>query len=468
MVASSRSSRHWLIGSSLLSTLVASLVQHTVAAHAPKEDLSTVISASGESPKPRLVRRQAGSEAILVDRGGVKAATTATAAQPDLYVMIGHNKCNGGGAWKRYEMNGVTPGRYEVCAAACNAKDECIGFDVGSTGCNLYTQKAVAVGTWPTVRFSCGGPVAGEGAHDKFPQTPTDLTAGTTALPAGETFQCYRKTYYKPADSYYWLIGNGTCSGGGLWKRYAMSPGDYDTCEHACNQRDECIGFDVGTWEVSDITEQVFMDKFKTSLQTTTGCFMYTQKAVYGTWPGVQDGDDEAAWLGDGNHDAWPSKPADLTAGHVERFDADATAKCYGKTHYVSLDQYYMQLGNTLCSGGGTWKHYKMTGASLEDCKLKCDAKDACVGLDHEENTECRLYSRLAMPGSSSTWDGVEFKDGVGPWPGTGDHDAFAPTPFSLKPEELAAGTAVDHTKTCLAKTHFETPDQALCSSDTR
>lgn len=464
---SSKLTRPLVIGSTFLVTLAAASVQQKIAPHTPNEGQSTIISAGGVSLKtqPRLVRRQ---QALLEESVVSTVETAEKAKQPDLYVMIGHNKCDGGGAWKRYEMNAVTPGRYEFCSAACGAKDECIGFDVGSTGCNLYTQKAVAVGTWPNVRFDCAGPLSGEGAHNAFPQKPMDLTVGNSTLPAGETFQCYRKTYYKPADSYYWLIGDGTCSGGGLWKRYGVSPGDYDTCENACNQRDECIGFDVGTWEVSDISDQVYQDKFDTSLVTTSGCFMYTQKPVYGTWPLVQDGDDEAAWNGEGDHDIWPTKPTDLTAGHVVRFEVGNTAKCYGKTHYVNLDQYYLQLGNTLCSGGGTWKHYKMTGVTLEECKLKCDAKDTCVGLDHDESTECRLYSRLAMPGGASSWEGVEFKDNVGPWPGTGDHDAFAPTPFSLQPEQLPAGTTADHTKNCLAKTHFESPDQALCASDTR
>lgn len=386
----------------------------------------------------------------------------------DLYVLVGKNICNGeGGLWKRYELNVKgSPGRYDYCAAACDAKDECVGFDVGRPGCNMYTQKAVAVGTWPGVRFNDANPFDGEGAHNRFPSTPSELVAGNDVHENNDMYQCYRKTFYKPADSYYWLIGHGTCSGGGLWKRYTMTPGTFATCENACNQRDECIGFDVGRWQVSDDTTQVNGATMFTSLVTTPGCFMYTQKPVYGTWPFVED--NENILSGENDHDAFPESPYDLKAAHVAKYEVGGDSKCYGKSHWVGLDQYYMMLGKQFCTGGGTWKHYKLTqvGADLNECKTKCDMQDGCIGLDHEVGGACRLYTRIAIP--LSRWPGVDHSGNGNPFPGArekslnDDPDPFAPDPFSLVPE---AGAAVEG-RSCVAKTHFDSRDQSLADAD--
>jgi len=374
--------------------------------------------------------------------------------------------------WKHYEKNDVTPGRYTVCSAACDAKDECIGFDVGDTGCNMYTQRPVAIGTWNGVKFDNGNAFQGIGAHDLYPQKPTDLTLGTNAVEANQLFMCYRKTFYKPVESFYWLIGNGTCSGGGLWKRYKRNPADWLSCSRACDQRDECVGFDFGLWTVDEQTVQNYQTQFTTSLITQTGCFMYTQKAVYGTWPGVQDINPES---GEGVHDDYPATPYELKAGFKAEFQAgDALgqpSQCFGKTHWVSLDQYYMELGTDRCTGGGQWKHYKFSmldgvAVTLQDCKAKCDEKDSCVALDFKENEECRLYSRLAVP--PDTWPNVHFavatgaNSTAGAYPGEGDHDRFPPTPFSLTVSPTGTGAK------CLAKTHFESPDQTLGDNDAR
>lgn len=456
----------------LLVALAAALPQHTINLHKASE---VVMDSNGAmKAAPSLVRRQDDTasvvpedleewpklaEALLAERVVGESEGKTKSKGADLYVLTGNNICNGGGGlWKRYELNAVTPGRYDYCASACDSKGECVGFDVGRTGCNMYTQKAVAVGTWPSVRFKNAGPFAGEGAHDAFPQTPFALTAGNTKFGKDEMFKCYRKTFYKPADSYYWLIGGHTCSGGGLWKRYKMTPGNYASCANACNQRDECIGFDAGTWAVSDDTTQVYQENFQTKLLTTPGCFMYTQKPVHGTWPGVQAITSED---GEGDHDAYPATPHDLAVGYRARFEVGNQTKCYGKTHFVNLAQYYMQLGQTLCSGGGRWKHYKKSGGTLDACKSTCDSKDECVGLDFVKGGDCRLYTHVAIPPTS--WEGVTF-DGSGPFAGEKDHDKFPPTPFSLTAEKGKPS----HTKHCLAKTHFETPDQVLGEANTR
>jgi len=451
------------IAAALMVGMAASVApQHTVnsPASSPQQDTSVVMDSRGHIERTGLVRRhhEKGAESALEQEDKAK--------QPDLYVLIGRNRCDGGGQWKYYELDAVTPGKYVGCSAACDAKDECVGFDVGDTGCYMYTQKAVAIGTWGGVRFNNADAFAGVGDHDKFPSKPTDLTLGTTPLAANELYMCYRKTYFKPVESYYWLIGNGTCSGGGLWKRYEKSPADFGSCANACNQRDECIGFDVGTWAVTDATTQVNQDQFATQLITTTGCFLYTQKAVYGSWPSVQAG--QTAKIGEGDHDAFPTDPSELTVGIVGKYQAgDVTGKptkCYGKTHWVSLDQYYMELGTDRCTGnGGQWKYYKFStkdGApvTLDDCKSKCDEKDSCVGLDHKEGEECRLYSRMAVP--SDRWHNVEF-DGTVAFAGESAHDVFPQTPFSLSP---GTGTGAK----CLAKTHFETPGQPLSEADDR
>jgi len=399
--------------------------------------------------------------------------------QPDPYVLIGRNKCDGGGQWKHYEMNSVTPGKYTVCSAACDAKDECIGFDVGDTGCNLYTQRPVAIGTWEGVKFDNGGAFVGMGAHDAYPTKPMDLTLGTTPLDANMLFMCYRKTFYKPVESYYWLIGNGTCSGGGLWKRYKRSPADWQSCSRACDQRDECVGFDFGLWTVTQQTVQTYQTQFTTTRVTTPGCFMYAQKPVFGTWPSVQDINPES---GEGDHDDYPKTPFELKAGFKAEFQAgDETgqpSQCFGKTHWVNLEQYYMELGTDRCTGGGQWKYYKMSmidgvPVTLQDCKSKCDEKDSCVGVDFKDNEECRLYSRVAVP--PDTWPNVHFAAAsadeastsisnmtAGAYPGDGDHNKFPPTPFSLSVNPTGTGAK------CLAKTHFESPDQVLGDNDIR
>jgi len=446
------------------SAIAIALMVAMAASVAPQQqqDTTSVVMDSHGQMKTGLVRRHQEPETSAHSA----LEQDDKARQPDLYVLIGRNKCDGGGQWKYYELDAVTPGKYIGCSAACDAKDECVGFDVGDTGCNMYTQKAVPIGTWGGVRFKNADAFDGVGDHNKFASKPTDLTLGTTEWNANELYMCYRKTYYKPVESYYWLIGDGTCSGGGLWKRYKKSPADFDSCANACNQRDECIGFDVGTWAVTDSTTQVFQDQFATKLVTTTGCFMYTQKPVYGTWPSVQAVTTES---GEGDHDAFPKAPSDLSVGTVGRYQAgDATGnptKCYGKTHWVSLDQYYMELGTDRCTGGGgQWKYYKFsknaegTTVTLDECKTKCDEKDSCVGLDHKDGEECRLYSRIAVPPDS--WHGVD-SDSTVAFAGEGAHDKFPPTPFSLS---AATGTG----SKCLAKTHFETPGQELSEADNR
>lgn len=373
---------------------------------------------SGATPETSLMRRE--------DKASLLEQEEVSKSKRDLYVLIGDNVCDGGGAWKRYKLNAVTPGRYQYCAAACDEKDECIGFDKGLTGCNLYTQKAVAVGTWPNVKFDGVAAFAGEGDHDKFPETPYDLSPGTTPFGTKNKFQCFRKTYYKPANSYYWKVGSGTCSGeGGFWKRYSMKPGDYNSCSNACNQRDECIGFDHGTWESAKGGEH------------EKGCFLYTQKKVVGDWPGV----DKEPVEGQDEHKGFPATPMHLKAGHVSTFDKDGDAKCWAKTHWVSLASYYMELGKSGCTGSGLWKHYKMTGSNANKCKKKCDEKAECIGLD-VVGGNCRLFTKSEVTG----WEGVEATAAAG----EGAHNAFAPNAFSLSPDtaKTEAGSL------CLAKTH--------------
>jgi len=363
----------------------------------------------------------------------------------------------------------------------------------------MYTQKAVAIGTWNAVRMHNGGPLDGVGDHNDFPRTPFDLTLGAEAPLLSELYKCYRKTYYKPVDSYYWLIGGGTCSGGGLWKRYVMDPGNYSTCSTACNMRDECIGFDVGKWAVSDVTTQVKdangapTATFTTELQTETACHMYTQKPVFGTWPHVQAG---TPVDGEGDHDAWPTTPNMLSLGHVPRYEVNNATQCFGKTHWVGLDQYYTALGNTLCTGAGAghagldWKHYKAK-ADLSKCKALCDMQDVCVGIDHEvyagtddiarnDHKGCRLYTRVAVP--ADAWGpAVEFNPffmvgGVarpGPFDGKDHiveghpssnviHDTFPDTPFDLSCDSRETP---DSNKVCLAKTHYDAADERLFKS---
>merc|ERR1719408_936712 len=256
-----------------------------------------------------------------VSAGGTVSDEAQEGQNPEDYVLVGDSRCNGGGLWKRYELTSVTPGQYSFCAASCNEKDECVGFDVGHTGCNLYTQKAVAIGTWPGVHFNAGEAFAGEGDHDAFPRQPSDLTVVESTEGANQLYKCYRKTFYKPADSYYWLIGNGTCSGGGgAWKRYRLTPGNHAACEHACNLRDECIGFDVGTWKVEESVLQVHLNPFNSAAKTTTGCFMYTQKAVHSLWPGVEAGTPLA---GDGSHDAFAANPNKLSSGSSSDYNVN-------------------------------------------------------------------------------------------------------------------------------------------------
>lgn len=368
----------------------------------------------------------------------------------DRYVLIGDNTCSGGGFWKRYQMNTVTPGSYSYCSQACDGKEECIGFDVGTTGCNLYTQKAVAIGTWPGVQFNVDEAFAGAGDHDAFPQTPYDLTLGTSAVATDELYKCYRKTFYKPADSYYWLVGSGTCSGGGAWKRYKMGDalgGTYHDCENACNLRDECIGFDVGTWDMGDTVVQQHLSSMLTIQNNKTSCFFYAQKPVTGTWPGVQIGSTIA---GTGEHDDFPPTPYDLSVVNMDStmsgYNVGGNTLCYGKTHWVELESYYMELGKATCVG---WKHYKASAADTKDkCKKKCDEKDECVGVDWD-GSECRLFTSIAV--ASGSWTDVTM-DGSGAFAGVAGKDFFAPTPFTLSPDTAAAG----ETKSCLAKTHFK------------
>lgn len=436
-----------VIGATFLVAHAAVPLKHTVID--AQDSSSVVIDSNGDLAKsaPALVRRQ---EPLNRAEALIKVAEMEDkmAEDQDLYVLIGDNLCSGGGLWKRYELNAITPGEYSFCSASCNSKEECVGFDVGTTGCNLYTQKAVAIGTWPNVQFNVVEAFAGQGDHDAFPKSPSDLTLGDSQHGRDELYKCYRKTYYNPSDSYYWLIGNGTCSGGGAWKRYKMTPGTYETCEHACNLRDECIGFDQGTWEVQESVLQVDKGSFTSTLQTTTGCFMYTQKPVYGNWPGVEF---SSPLDGEGSRqEKHPTTPNELMAGSessMAAYNVNNETRCFGKTHWVNLEQYYMELGQQTCEGGGEWKHYKMDTADVKHCKDKCDEKDECVGLDHDDG-KCRLYTNAAL--SSGSWTGVTF-DGSDAFAGSGDHDKYAPTPFSLSPSTEAA----DSSKSCLAKTHF-------------
>lgn len=419
----------------ILSAMLASANQdlHPISPHALSEVEPSVVPrrASVVIQSSALLRRE---EKEVAKPGSLLATEETSESNRELYVKVGNSLCDGGGLWRRYELNTVVPGSYAFCAQACDAKGECVGFDAGNTGCNLYTQKAVAVGTWPNVRFNGVAAFTGEGDHDAYPQRPEDLMAGETQFGTDQDFKCYRKTYWKPANSYYWKIGDGTCSGGGLWKRYKVDNGDYETCEDTCNQRDECIGFDVGTWA---------------GATDAASCFLYTQKAVVGAWPGVYG----APLDGAGDHNKWATKPSDLSAGTIASYDANSNAKCYGKTHWVSLDQYYMSLGDQLCTGGGLWKHYKITGGkTLKHCKHKCDGKAECIGLDFTD-TECRLYTSKEV--AADTWEGVEF-DSSGAFAGADDHDRFAPHANSLS---IGAEDAPAAGSKCLMRTHPE-PDQ--------
>jgi len=434
----------------------------TIKAHSAVQAPSTshvVMEGNGAMRKSSVVRRhQESGPAALVEDSKSRQG-------PDLYVLIGDNRCDGGGKWKHYELNTERPGNYLHCSASCDSKDECVGFDIGTSGCNMYTQKAVPFGTWNNVRFKDAGPFPGENAHDAFPKTPFDLLLGTGILPPKKMVKCYRKTFYKPVESYYRLIGDGTCSGGGLWKRYKMTPASHDTCETACSQRDECLGFDLGTWEITDNTTQVDRAEFKTTLITITGCFMYTGKPVFGIWPGVQANTPED---GEGDHDKFPQKPDDLTAGFVARYQAGnrsgdpnyLKSQCWAKTHWVGMNEYYMQLGQRRCDGGaGVWKHYKLPAATLQLCKDKCDEQDACIGLDYKVDEDCRLFTRMAIP--AGAWDGVGYDDSGSmshAYNGHGDHDAFPQSPFDL----VVNTGSPDAMSACLAKTHFESADDVL------
>lgn len=437
----------------LLATLAAATQElHEIKPHALDKVLPEVVPQSyqesasllQESASVVMESNGAMNAASALLRREVKAAMLMEAeskSRRDQYVLAGNNLCDGGGMWKRYELNFVVPGKFDVCAAACDAKDECVGFDCGNTGCNMYTQKIVPYGTWAGVRFNDIGPFAGAGDHDKFPTTPYDLVAGSSSFGTQNRFKCYRKSDFKPAESFYWKIGEGLCSGGGLWKRYNMEPGDYDSCASACNMKDECIGFDVSVHEGPIHPED-----------TTPGCFLYAQKHVYGEWPGPE----EMPMYGMGDHNAYPPTPYDLTLGTVSHFDHAKDAKCFGKTHWVALDSYYMKLGNSTCSGGGgSWKHYKRTG-DFSDCKRRCDEKVECIGMDTTGDPveSCRLFVTRGM--AAGSWQRVDF-DGDNAFAGEGEHDAYAPEPFALSPGAEEPG------KACWAKTHQDPPPTPLC-----
>lgn len=387
---------------------------------------------SGDAKEDEVIRDSSGtvirSTAGLMRRDPLPASLLATEdveTKRDLYVKVGDSLCDGGGGlWKRYEVNSVIPGSYGYCAPFCDAKEECIGFDVGLTGCNLYTQKAVALGTWPNVHFNGADPFDGENSHNDYPASPLDLTAGDTDFGKDKKFKCYRKTYYRPVQSFYRKIGFGPCDGGGEWKRYKKNEKKSEVeCEHTCNIRDECVGFDTHSGE----------------------CHLYTQKAMYGLWPGV----DTTPLAGAGDRaDKFPPTPYDLTVTD----GASSDTACWGKTHWVNLASYYTTLGQQTCEGGGLWKHYKAdAGTTLDECKGLCDEKTECVGLDFTGTSdECRLFTS----GEPGAWTGVSgtLQDG------TGHHAThFAPTAFSLSAKEDAA---VDGSF-CLAKTHTQPPANA-------
>jgi len=375
----------------------------------------------------------------------------------DQYILVGSGLCDGGGLWKRYELNAVTPARFAYCADACDEKDECVGFDSGNSGCSLYTQKAVAVGSWPNVVFKNWNAFDGVGDHDAWPATPYDLTVTPSsdtshgsAYGVEHDFKCFRKTSYKPVESYYRALQDihnqdGACSAGTTSAGYRMHSGTLESCTDACNIRDECIGFDVGT--AADAAAN------QTGGHST--CYLYTQKAVVntqvshgfggfekkGSWEGVE----EVA----GHNKEFLTSPSGLSvAAHEHHHDRyRGTAKCYVKTHWVSLSSYYMELGKHTCTGdGGPWKHYSMSGGSMEQCKAKCDTKDECVGIDFA-GTDCRLYTSAKVTG----WDGVTGgDDGIA---GVGVHDKFAPDSFSLSPDRT---TAANEGTTCMVKTHSQ------------
>jgi len=450
-----------VIGAAVLTALASKVQVHTATGTQDGDDM--VIDSSGTMSKSAsgLMRRHQEYDQRLEAQVEMELSAAGASSQdtkPKLgsndYILAGSNRCNGGGLWKRYESNSVTPGEYVGCASTCLEKEECVGFDIGTTGCNMYTQKAVAIGTWPNVQFNNGEAFAGVADHDAFPQSASDLTVGASTEGANEFYKCYQKTNVTAAsNSYYWLIGNGTCSGGGAWNRYKLTPGDYATCENACNLRDECVGFDVGTWEIQESVLQVHQDNFKNTEKTTTGCLMYAQKAVHAAWPGVEVGTNLVAGAGD--HEAFPATPHELKEGSLESFNVNGASKCYGKSRSVDLASYYVQLGKQTCDGGGKWKHYKSRAVDAQECKDKCDEKDECIAVDFTDvelrsqgKGKCQLYTNTPL--AASSWADVTF-DGAGAFAGHGDHDRHPSTPSDLSPKS----SRNDPLKKCFVKTHF-------------
>lgn len=370
------------------------------------------------------------------------------------YILAGTDSiCGGpdGGLYMHYEMTTEIPGTFESCSTACDSKEECIGFDIGGDGCNLYTTKAVAFGSWMNVMFHESGAWPGKGDYvEEFAQHPTDLTPEERA-----NSKCYRRTTFKPAQMWYWPIGDHTCAGGGLWKRYKMTPASQWQCENACNQRDECIGYDVGIWVVTQIDTQLYQKDIETNWATESGCHLYTQKPVYGNWPGVQI---KEALPGEYEHDAFPPTPLDLKPEYVFKYEAANDTKCYGKTDWVDLSEYYWTLGEgSLCEGDGVWRHYKRLNAEDRTaCEDMCDQQDLCLGFDFDSTAKvCRAFTQLAIP--KDMWGtNIEF-NGTGYFVGSGDHEAFAPTPYSLKPV-----TQGDADNVCCAKVHWNPQDALL------
>lgn len=435
---------HFLTSGVLLlatATSVSQAVQADIKPHWHASEPRVVIPGEYEYKEKAIIEEDSAEKKSVIMRKESLESGSLLEDKRDLYVKVGNNLCDGdGGLWKRYEASGVVPGRYEYCAPLCDQKIECIGFDVGDTGCNLYTQKAVAIGTWPHVRSSHGEAFSGQDSHDLYPSRPLDLTVGTSLFGVKRRFKCYRKSLFRPSTSYYRHIGHGDCTGatptGGQaqWNRYTLE-GAIQTsaqCLDACNLRDECIGFG----EVSD------------------RCYLYAQKEVFGTWPNVH----MVVEAGVAPNNRFPESPHDLIAANLSSHEdaaqnhsfshdgSDVSADhgaCWGKVYWVALSSYYMKLGAQKCTGGGgEWKHYEVTGGDLDECKKDCDETTLCIGLDFSPDG-CRLYVSEAYTG----WTSATEK------PGTGLHDLYAPDAFSLSPAEAVGDVAGTF---CYAKTHHE------------
>jgi len=132
------------------------------------------------------------------------------------YSKLGDNACDGGGGlWTRYFAK-------SDCEKVCTAQQFCVGYDQGSTGCNMYTSREIGdkSGVWAKVYKGRG-----------YPSSPDRLRVGTGSWAAQRKFKCYRRNTQagvntKVSELKTWV----TSDGSPWWLRstvYSQPSGDY-------------------------------------------------------------------------------------------------------------------------------------------------------------------------------------------------------------------------------------------------